>query len=240
MTPDPLVRRVRKLLDKAERTTNPHEAEAFSAKAAAIVARHRIDPERLAEPAAGGELAIRSIPLGRGAYVRARLALLIAVADAHDVRVVFHYGPDGMVATAAGFADDLEVTELLYHSLHQQAARQMARSRRATAAATQRHRRSFLFGYANRIGEILAEAGEAARRTADGPERESVELAVRERSAMVDDFADRTWGRVRSARRPRSAEAHGWVRGARAADTADVGRSRLAGRRALPEARAAG
>ena len=34
------------LLAKAERTDNAHEAEVFSRKAAELVARHRIDPDR--------------------------------------------------------------------------------------------------------------------------------------------------------------------------------------------------
>jgi Protein of unknown function (DUF2786) len=239
-TDDSLVRRVRKLLDKAEGTTNPHEAEAFSAKAAALIARHRIDPDRLIDVGAGGGLAVRSFHLGRGAYVRARLALLIAVADAHDVRVVFENGPEGMVAHAAGFDDDVEVTRVLYHSLHQQAALQMRGLRRSTAAATQRHRRAFLFGYADRIAQILVDANDAAVRASNGSAHPDIGLAVRERVARVDEFAARTWGRVRSARRPRVAEAHGWDRGARAADGADVGRARIAGRAALPEgARAA-
>jgi hypothetical protein len=232
--PEALARRVRKLLDKAERTGNAHEAEAFSAKAAALIARHRIDPDRLTEPSTAGALGVRQLSLGRGAYVRARLALLIAVADAHDVRIVFHNGPTGMVASAAGFDDDLGVVDVLYHSLHHQAARQMGRLRRSTAAATQRHRRAFLFGYAERIGQILAEANDVAAEESDVAVNVGVQLAVRERTAAVDDFAARSWGRVRAARRPRAAEAHGWDRGARAAESADVGRSRLAGRRALP------
>ncbi len=43
-----LLVRVRKLLDKAEATTNAHEADAFSRKAAELIAAHRIDPDRLA------------------------------------------------------------------------------------------------------------------------------------------------------------------------------------------------
>ena len=236
MTDEPdasLVRRVRKLLDKAERTTNPHEAEAFAAKAAALIAHHRIEPARLIEPIDGEQLAIRTFRLGRGAYVRARLALLTAVAGAHDVRIVFHNEADGMVATTAGFASDLALVGVLYHSLHAQAARQMSALRRSTPAATQRHRRAFLFGYADRIGRILADANEHAARDVSA-QGVSVDLAVRERAAVVDDFADRSWGRVRTARRPRAAEAHGWRRGERAAQSADVGRRRIDGRSALP------
>ena len=40
-----LLGRVRKLLDKAEGTTNAHEADAFSRKAAELIAEHRIDAE---------------------------------------------------------------------------------------------------------------------------------------------------------------------------------------------------
>lgn len=242
-----LVERVRKLLDKAEGTTNPHEAEAFSAKAAALVARHRISPERLADARPDVELAIREVDLGRGAYVRARLALLLAVADAHDARVVFQRRPEGTVAMVAGHSDDLAVVGLLYHSLHQQAAAQMAATRGATGAATQRHRRSFLFGYAHRIAEILAESQRAAEGETDRGNDAAVAsatvtaksraVAQRERAAAVDEFAERSWGRVRAARRPRGAEPRSYTAGFAAASGADVGRSRLAGRTALGRGR---
>ena len=45
---EPLLVKVRKLLAKAEATQNPHEADAFAAKAAALIAAHRIDTARLA------------------------------------------------------------------------------------------------------------------------------------------------------------------------------------------------
>src|SRR6478609_10301992 len=136
-----ILERVRKLFDKAAGTTNPHEADAFARKAAELVARHRIDPERLVSGRSDDEIVIRELPLGRGAYVRARLALLTIVGDHHDVRVVFKTLPTGMMAYLAGFRSDVEVVELLYHSLHQQAAAQMAGISRGTGAATQRFRR---------------------------------------------------------------------------------------------------
>ena len=48
---EPLLVKVRKLLAKAEATDNTNEAEAFSAKAAALIAAHRIDPARLVHAA---------------------------------------------------------------------------------------------------------------------------------------------------------------------------------------------
>lgn len=235
-----LLVRVRKLLDKAEGTSNPHEADAFSRKAAELIADHRIDPDRLASLDAGDDLSVREFEIGRGAYVRARLALLQAIADAHDVRVVFQARPQGTVAMAAGFTSDLDVLEVMYASLHQQAASQMGGIRRQTGAATQRFRRSFLFGFADKIGEVLGESKQRAeeRMQASSPAGAGAgvaarALAVATRNDRVDEFAATSFGRVRTARAPSAAQVGGWGAGAAAASSADVGRTRLPGRRAI-------
>jgi hypothetical protein len=216
-----LVQRVRKLLDKAENTDNPHEAEAFAGKAADLIARHRIDPARLAERGdAADDLALSELNVGRGAYVRGRISLLANVAEAHDVRMVYQSTPTGSVVFLAG---------------RRQVASQMATLRRSTGAATQRERRAFLFGFAGRIGELLTEVQATATResqaTSDGGA--AMAVAVRERRERVDDFADRTWGKVRSAGRAAPLAADGYERGANAANRADVGRTRLGGRPAI-------
>lgn len=236
----PLIERVRKLLDKADRTDSAHEAEAFAAKAADLVARHRISPEQLAQrDGDGGDLSIRELLVGRGAYVRGRLALLGHIAEAQDVRMVFQATSDGSVAFLAGRTVDLDVVELMYASLHSQVAGQMAGLRRSTGAATQRERRAFLFGFASRIGHLLAESVAAAKaeseKRADGGT--STSLAVRERRERVDGFADESWGRVRSAGRPAKLSPDGYFQGVDAADRADVGRTRLGGRSAIGRGR---
>jgi hypothetical protein len=236
-----LVERVRKLLAKAESTSNPHEAEVFSAKAAELIAAHRLDPQRVRESLEHGSLGLRRVPLGRGAYVRARLALLMSVAASHDCEVVFQTGGDGTTAIVAGFESDLDMTDLLFTSLHTQAAAQMAAIGRQTPAATQRYRRSFLFGYARRVGELLADAkrppaGAAPAARGDGRQGSLFgELLpdTLERSQRVKEFAARSFGRVVTASAPRPAQASGWKDGHRAAGGADLGRQRLHGRRAL-------
>ena len=121
--PDPsLVERVRKLLDKAARTDNQHESDTFARKAAELVARHRIDPERLAARPLPDDLALVEVAVGRGAYVRGRISLLNHIADSHDVRMVFQATTTGTVATLAGRRDDLSIVEVMYASLHQQVA----------------------------------------------------------------------------------------------------------------------
>jgi hypothetical protein len=139
-----------------------------------------------------------------------------------------------MVAHAAGFNSDLDVVELMYNSLHQQAATQMTEVRRATPAATQRFRRSFLFGYADQIGQMLAAARETVEsETSASSSSASTELVLQNRVDRVEEHLLRSFGRVRTARAPSSAQAGGWNAGAAAADRADVGRSRLSARPAI-------
>lgn len=228
-------------MDKAAATANPHEADAFSAKAAELVARYRLDPIIVdaADPSRRREatLSLRDVELGRGAYVRARLALLTAVGDANDVRIVFTTGPAGMVAHLAGYDDDLTVVEVMYHSLHQQASSQLAGIRRSTAAATQRYRRSFLFGYAERVGALLEHARtdveSAADATPGGSPDGGSALMRRTRIDAVDEHLAAAFPRVRTARAPGAAQAGGWKAGAAAAERADVGRPRVSARPAI-------
>jgi hypothetical protein len=222
-------------MDKAAATSNVHEADAFSRKAAELIARHRIDPDALLA-SASDELAVREIALGRGAYVRARLALLMAVAEAHDGRVVFASTPTGTVAYVAGHTSDLDLIEVMYTSLHAQASAQMASERRSTPAATQRHRRSFLFGYADRVAKSFDEVritAEASAPASDAADSASRSLARRERIQQVDEFMSKRFGRVRTARSSAGAELGGWSAGSAAAERADLGRQRVEGRRSL-------
>ena len=233
-----LLDKIRKLLAMAEGTDNVNEAEAFSAKAAQLIAEHRIDPQHVRDVLDHGALGLRRIAIGRGAYVRARLALLDAIARNQDCEVVFETGQGGTTAIIAGYESDLDVTEVLYTSLHVQAASQMAGFRSRTPAATQRWRRSFLFGFANRVAEQLAAARTQAAepRTAriDGAPGPSGPLPdVLARSGRVREFAARSFGRVVAARAAAPAQRSGWRDGHRAAAGVDLGRSRVAGRPAL-------
>jgi hypothetical protein len=238
---DALLDKVRKLLAKAERTDNANEAEVFSAKAAQLIAAHRLDPSHVRAALEDGTLGMRRVVLGRGAYVRARLALLDAVARNNDCEVVFETGPQGTTAIVAGYEPDLDVTEVLYTSLHAQASSQMAAVRGRTPAATQRWRRSFLFGFATRVAELL----ENARARAADPTAVSSHLTssaadlpeVLARTARVREFAAGAFGRVGTARAAAPAQRSGWRDGHRAAAVADIGRSRVAGRLAIERGR---
>lgn len=236
----PLIDRVRKLLAKAERTEHPHEADAFATKAAELIAAHRITPAALAAARESGALGRREVALGRGAYVRARLRLLSEIARVHDADVVFQTGPDGMTAHVLGFHDDLDAVVVLFDSLHRQAATQMAAGRGRTPAATQRWRRAFLFGFGERVGELLRSARRDAE-TAAAPAHQggaaAMAVALRARRERVTEFAARSFPRITAASRPAPASAQGWARGRDAAERADLGRRRMGPRPAIGSGR---
>ncbi len=225
-----MVDKVRKLLAMAEGSANSNEADAFSRKAAELIAAHRIDPDRL-RAEANDDLAVLEMMLGRGAYVRGRLALLQVVAEAHGCRVVFEARQRGTLAFAAGFRSDLDTTELLYTSLHAQASSRMAAVRRPTAAATQQWRRSFLFGYADQIRQMLQKSADRAQHHVH-PSSAALP-ALRARDRRVDEFSRQRFGRVVAARRPKAATVTGFEAGRRAASSADLGRQRIGARKAL-------
>jgi hypothetical protein len=135
-----------------------------------------------------------------------------------------------------GTLGDLDVVEVMYTSLHSQAASQMAAQRRATAAATQSYRRAFLFGYADRVATSFDEVRSAAEVASPTPvpvDGGGRSLARLERTRRVDEFIAQRFGRVRTARSAAGAEVRGWSAGSVAAERADLGRRRVDGRRAL-------
>jgi hypothetical protein len=218
----------------AEGTDNPNEADAFSRKAAELIAQHRIDPGRLLADRCD-DLDVIEVTVGRGAYVRGRLALLGAVGASNGCKVVYEVRSHGTVALVAGHRADLEAVEMLYHSLHAQAATRMASERRSTPAATQRWRRSFLFGYADQVRSMLRRSDDDARRRAD----HQIDLlpALRARAQRVDEFAAQRFGRIVTARPAKAPIATGWEAGRQAAVGADLGRPRVATRPAIGSGR---
>ncbi|WP_341865379.1 DUF2786 domain-containing protein [Kitasatospora cheerisanensis] len=156
--------RIRALLAKAESTGFPEEAEALTAKAQELMARHSIDEALLS---AGGPSADEPAALRIGVdnpYEGPKTMLLDAVAAANRCRVV--WAKEFGFCTLIGFDADLDAVELLYTSLLVQATSAMqragSRKHKDGAARTKAFRQSFLVAYAARIRERLAEATERA------------------------------------------------------------------------------
>ncbi|WMC87686.1 DUF2786 domain-containing protein [Streptomyces rochei] len=220
--------RIRALLAKAEATGYPQEAEALSAKAQELMARHSVDEALLAagapSPDAPGACRIGVEP----PYEQAKAVLLDAVADANHCRAVWNE-PLGF-STVVGFEGDLEAVELLYTSLLVQAESAMAKAEAAQRAGgrkrTKTFRQSFLAAYAHRAGTRLRAAAEAA--TAEGGAAAGVDLlpVLASRQVAVTDRLERLFPQTTTTRLRGASDAAGWTEGTRAADDARVERRR--------------
>jgi hypothetical protein len=201
--------RIRALLAKAESTGYPEEAEALSAKAQHLMARHSIDEALLAAGAGGDGPGGRRIGVDRP-YEGAKALLLDAVAAANRCQAV--WSADFGFSTVVGHAADLDAVELLYTSLLVQADRALHRG----TSRSRDFRESFLIAYASRIRERLttATAEEAAAYTAPDllPALASRDLAVESETRRL--FPSTTTSRLKGR------DPEGWQHGHSAADTA--------------------
>lgn len=222
-----MLTRIRALLAKAEATGFPEEAEALSAKAQELMARHSIDEALLAARThakdAPGACRIGVEP----PYVTAKAVLLDAVAGANRCRAVWN---DALgFSTVVGFEPDLEAVELLYTSLRVQATAAMTKAEAAQRAGgrkrTKTFRQSFLAAYAHRIGDRLTSAAESQVATTEG---ELLPVLVA-REVAVTDHTERMFPATVTTRLRGVTDAAGWEEGAAAADRAQV-----RGRRPIP------
>ena len=212
-----MLTRIRALLAKAEATGYPDEAEALTAKAQELMARHSVD-EAVLDAQAPTHDTPGACRIGvEPPYEQAKAVLLDAVATANHCRAVWN--ESFAFSTVVGFGPDLDAVELLYTSLLVQATTAMAKAEAAQRAGgrkrTKTFRQSFLAAYAHRVGDRLRAAAE----TQVGDDLLPV-LATRE--VAVTDRLDRMFPRTTTTRLRGVSDEAGWVEGAEAADRAQV------------------
>lgn len=225
-----VLEKVRALLAKAESTTFPEEAEALSAKAQELMARHAIDDAMVIAAGGAGDVpgGLR-IPVD-DPYAQAKSILLSQVASANRCRSVWSQGLG--LSTVIGFEGDLEFVDVLYTSLLVQATAAMVAAGRQVdgygRSRTRSFRQSFLVAYATRIGERLRAADAAAAAEAAEEYGAALLPVLADRTASVEDACDAAFpGAVR--RSVSVTNAAGWAAGAAAAELAS-----LSGRAEVP------
>ena len=214
-----MLKRVRALLAKAESTEFPEEAEALSAKAQELIARHALDALLVHPEHDDQGPAWRRVYLD-DPYVDAKAMILGGVAAANRCTVV--YSPTFAWCTVFGFAADLDAVELLNASLLAQASRAMVRAGSLVDARgrsrTRSFRRAFLVGFAERIAQRLRETTQAQ---VDAIGRGSLLPALAARDERVEALRQQAF--PRTVQRPtRISNAGGLVAGRAAADVADL------------------
>ncbi|WP_156727399.1 DUF2786 domain-containing protein [Streptomyces apocyni] len=218
-----LLTRIRALLAKAEATDFPDEAEALTAKAQELMARHSVDEALLAAKGPSGD-APAACRIGVDApYETAKAILLDAAATANHCRAVWQEALG--FSTVVGFEPDLESVELLYTSLLVQGNAAMAKAEAAQRAAgrkrTKTFRQSFLLAYAHRIGTRLSDT--AARATSERAASEagaSFLPVLAARDVAVAGRTDQLFPETTATRLRGATDEAGWTHGTAAADRA--------------------
>ncbi|MGW5866318.1 DUF2786 domain-containing protein [Streptomyces sp. NPDC055239] len=225
-----ILTRIRALLAKAEATGFPEEAEALTAKAQELMARHTIDEALLASRTHAKDTP-GACRIGVDApYETAKAILLDAVATANRCRAVWNeaYG----FSTVVGFEPDLEVVELLHTSLLVQGTAAMTKAEAGQRAGgrkrTKTFRQAFLLAYANRLGTRLAAAAEDV--AVGSPDAGELLPVLAARDVAVTSHAERMFPETTTTRVRGVTDHEGWAHGTAAADEAQVraGRRRLA------------
>ncbi|GGN80549.1 hypothetical protein GCM10010112_56210 [Actinoplanes lobatus] len=221
---DALLARVRKLLAMAEDPAcMPGEAEAFTAKAAELIAKYGVDQAMLAaeDPTADpvGDRVVTVDP----PYARDKAGLLAAVAAPMRCRVV-HLERRGLARSHLfGHTADLERVELLFTSLLVQAAHGLAASPVPEGEHAAAYRRSWMAGYTQAISGRLWAAERSAAAGTPG-----AEIVLVDRTDLVERRRDEAYPRL-ARMRPRRLRGGGILRGFQAGQAAHLGGTEVTG-----------
>lgn len=208
--------KIAKLLTKAEGTTNPHEAEAFMAKAEAMMLENGIERAMLENrhPGQRREDIIQTrvhLKNGHG-YAKAQLAIFHAVAPSFSVRSLQSGMYDGSwMAFLIGHKSDVEQAKTLASSLMEQARKQAlhwwkTEGKHAYAGVTDLTdndaylaRREFIYAFASGVRNRLQETRSRLVEEATT----GTELVLVERGKLVDNWIDENMkvGKARSSNR---------------------------------------
>jgi len=217
--------KIRALLAKAESTDSDAEAEAFTAKAQQLIARHSINEALLSQSGQGGREPDAARVLIERPYEQAKAELLAQIAHANHCRSV-HWS-DGGFTTLIGDRDDLRSVELLFNSLLVQATAAMTRAGSRTDVTgrprTRTFRQSFLASFAYRIGERLRESAADTEREVTEETGTDLVPVMRQRDERIEARTQNLFPRLKAARSMRIADYEGHIAGRAAADAARLG-----------------
>lgn len=232
---DTVLAKVRKILAKAEDpATTPEEAEAYTAKAADLIATYGIDRALLAESDPGSDIVGDAVVLLDPPYALDKAGLLAGVASALRCRAVqrsrYDAGRKQLSMHLFGFESDLARAEVLYTSLLLQAGMAMQRSVAPRGESLAAYRRSWLAGFTTavvrRLRQAEERAGDHAERDRGPRDSRSVAVVLADRSSEVDATVRRTYPHLQRGK-TRTLSGSGGGSGYRAGQRADLGGTRV-------------
>ncbi len=233
--PDRLLDRVRKLLAQAEDdSVTPAEAQAFTAKAADLMAKYGIDRALLAADRPETDRPANRILDIDNPWAREKAHLLSGLASALRCQCVLLGGArPGSRVHLFGFASDIDRTDVLYTSVLIQMSHGLAGARVPEWSSSARAwRRSWLLGFATAVIARVREAEHGAvlaaaeQRTSSG---ERAALVLADRSLIIRRQVEDAYPVTRKTRVTYSGSGYrdGYTQGQRA----DIGTTRVPGGR---------
>ncbi len=202
---DALLGRVRKLLAKAEAEgVTPAEAEALTAKAAELIARHGIDRAMLAAARPETDQPGNKVTDLPNPWGRVKAHLLCGLAAAMRCQAILTKTSGSVRVHVFGYQSDLERLDLLYTSLllQQSSGLQQARIPEWTRGP-RAWRRSWLLGFATAVIARVRAAEHAATAQATSPQAADgsrAALVLADRTQVIRHEAERAYPLTRSAR----------------------------------------
>ena len=233
--PERLLDRVRKLLAQAEDdSVTPAEAQAFTGKAAELMAKYGIDRALLAADRPETDQPANRILNIDNPWAREKAHLLSGLASALRCQCILLGGNrPGSKVHLFGFTSDIDRTDVLYTSILIQMAHGLAGAQVPEWSSSPRAwRRSWLLGFATAVIARVREAEHGAvlaatQRGTRAGERAALVLA--DRSLIIRRQLEDAYPVTRKARVTYSGSGYrdGYAQGQRA----DIGTSRLSGAR---------
>ncbi|MFI6275962.1 DUF2786 domain-containing protein [Streptomyces sp. NPDC050988] len=228
--------KIRALLAKAEDpAATPDEAQMFFAKAAELMAKYGIERAMLADSDPRHDKPGDRVIVVEGNYANDRIILLGYVTDALNCHGITKDQSRGRTEVHLfGYESDLDRVELLFTSLLLQMFNGMRQGRPAFGEKLITYRKSWIAGFVvtihERLQEIEARARQEAPAAASG---RSAELVVADRKAVVLAQFDAAYPNARTNGRKTSRAGTGVAAGKAAGRRADLGQTRVGGRRAI-------
>jgi len=222
-----VIRKVEFLLERAQGSSYPAEAESCQRKAQELMTKYQLESSQLFGVKRDETIIRRDVKM-TGAYAIDRITLLNSIARQNFCRVLRGSG----YAVIYGYESDIELSLAMFRMLEVDMANQMTlalneyRSLGGKANAKS-WKKSFMAGYANTISERLRDSKREYVDASTG----IYALAVRDKEQMIASYFE---GVSKSSGASRTlSSTSGWSSGKSSADRADLGQTRISYTRAL-------
>lgn len=240
--PDDMKRKIRALLDKAEGTDNPNEAEAFSAKAMELMAKYAITEAMLQKDKSGitGKVITFDISLTGEQYAKVGQSLAHVISLAFRCEMVvtqgweFNFQSNRKVRTREmtfiGFESDISQVTTLYRSLRMQQMFAMATVKVPEYEHGKTFLQSFAIGFNKAVADRLTQITQAATNEAEA-DNPGTALVLVDRSQMVQLAFKAMYPKLTKGTGASASNWSGYAKGHEAGQRADLGSKGVGGTR---------